>query len=188
MMIALFDRWQVRSFVLDDAEAIAKYANNRHVSINLRDSFPYPYTVNDAKRWLKHVRGQSPEVSWAIASDIEAIGGIGIHLQRDVYRRSAELGYWLGEPFWGKGIATAAVRAVTAYAFNHFDIERLFAGVFEWNPASCRVLEKAGFRLESRMRKSIVKDDKVIDQFLYVMLREEYQRAQSRSTPSNNER
>lgn len=175
MMLPLFDCWRVRSFEIEDAEAIVKYANNRRVSINLRDSFPYPYTLLDAHRWLKHVRQQHPETSWAIASDMEVIGGIGIHPQRDVYRKSAEIGYWLGEPFWGRGITTAALVAVTAYAFKNFDIERLYAGVFEWNPASCRVLEKAGYHLESRMRKAVVKDGKLIDQLLYVLLREEYE-------------
>ncbi len=176
MILPLFDRWCVRSFVAADAEAIARYANNRHVSINLRDSFPYPYTIFDAKRWLKHVKHQHPEVSWAIASDVEVIGGIGIHPQPDVYRRSAEIGYWLGEPFWGKGIATAAVKAVVGFVFKNFDFARLYAGVFEWNPASVRVLEKAGFRFESRMRKAVVKDGKLIDQLMYVMLREEWER------------
>ncbi|MBX2991368.1 MAG: GNAT family N-acetyltransferase [Bacteroidetes bacterium] len=165
----------MRSFAVTDAEAIAKYANNRHVSINLRDSFPYPYTVQDAKRWLRAVKKHQPETGWAIASPQEVIGGIGIHIQPDVYRHSAELGYWVGEPFWKKGIATAAVKAVVDYAFTNFDIVRLFAGVFEWNPASSRVLEKAGFTCESRMRKSVTKDGKHIDQLMYVVLRGEWE-------------
>lgn len=175
MILPLFDDWRVRSFAVTDAEAIAKYANNRHVSINLRDSFPYPYTVQDAKRWLRAVKKHQPETGWAIASSREVIGGIGIHIQPDVYRHSAELGYWIGEPFWKKGIATAAVKAVVDYTFNNLDIIRLFAGVFEWNPASSRVLEKAGFIYESRMRKSVTKDGKHIDQLMYVMLREEWE-------------
>lgn len=177
MILPLFDQWCVRSFLPTDAEAIARYANNRHVSINLRDSFPYPYTIFDAKRWLKHVRHQQPEVSWAIASATEVIGGIGIHPQPDVYRCSAELGYWLGEPFWGRGIMTAAVRTVVDYVFRNFDFVRIYAGVFSWNPASARVLEKTGFRLESLMRKAVVKDGMIIDQLMYVLLREEWERA-----------
>lgn len=175
MILRLFDDWCVRSFTLDDAEAIVKYANNRHVWINLRDSFPHPYTIHDAKKWLKSVKKQSPETSWAIASSTEVIGGIGIHVQPDVFRQTVEIGYWLGEPFWRKGIATAAVRAVVEYAFANFNIQRVQAGVFEWNPASARVLEKSGFRLEARMRKTVVKDGHIIDQLLYVILREEWE-------------
>lgn len=161
--------------VAADDEAIAKYGNNRHVSINLRDSFPYPYTIADAKKWLKAVKKHQPEIGWAIASSHELVGGIGIHIQPDVYRHSAELGYWLGEQFWGRGIVTAAVKAVTEYAFTNFDLVRLLAGVFEWNPASARVLENAGFTLEARMRKAVLKDGKDIDQMMYVMLREEWE-------------
>lgn len=176
MILPLFDDWCVRSFDPADAEAIAKYANNRRISITLRDSFPYPYTAHDAKRWLRAVRRHQPESGWAIASSREVIGGIGIHLQPDIYRRSAELGYWVGEPFWGKGIATAAVKAVVGHAFTNFDVVRLFAGVFEGNVASARVLEKAGFTLESRMRTSVTKEGRLLDQWMYVILREEWEK------------
>lgn len=176
MTIPLFDDWRVRSLMPADAEAIAKYANNRNVSINLRDSFPYPYTLADAQKWLRSVAARQPETAWAIASSREVVGGIGIHIQPDVYRHSAELGYWLGEPFWGKGIATAAVKSVVDFVFRNFDLVRLFAGVFEWNPASERVLKKAGFVLESRMRKSVLKEGKHIDQLLYVIIREDWEK------------
>lgn len=175
MILPLFDDWRVRSFAGSDAEAIVKYANNRHVWINLRDSFPNPYTIYDAKKWLKSVKKRSPETSWAIASSTEVIGGIGIHHLPDVYRQSAEIGYWLGEPFWRKGIATAAVKAVVDYAFAHFSLLRIHAGVFEWNPASARVLEKAGLKLEARMRRAVVKDGKNIDQLMYVALRDDWE-------------
>lgn len=176
MTLHLFDDWRVRSFLPTDAEAIVKYANNRHVSINLRDAFPFPYTLHDARKWLRTTRKHHPETTWAIASSVELVGGIGVHVQRDVYSHSAEIGYWLGEPFWGEGIATAAVKAIVDHAFSHFDIVRLFAGVFEWNPASARVLEKAGFRCESRMKKAVFKDGKDIDQLMYVLLREDWQK------------
>jgi RimJ/RimL family protein N-acetyltransferase len=176
--VHLFDDWLIRDFVPDDAESIVKYANNRHVSVNLRDSFPFPYTIHDAKRWLKSVKKQNPSTSWAIASSKEVVGGIGIHLQPDIFRQSAEIGYWLGEPFWNRGIATAAVKAVVEHTFTHFELTRVFAGVFEWNPVSSRVLEKAGFRVESRMRKAVIKDGKNIDQLMYVLLKEEWQSRQ----------
>jgi len=179
VILPLFDDWCVRSMVATDAEAIAKYANNRHISINLRDSFPYPYTLHDARKWLRAVAKHQPETGWAIASSQELVGGIGIHIQPDIYRHSAEMGYWLGEPFWGRGIATAAVKAVVDYVFTNFDLTRIHAGVFEWNPVSARVLEKAGFRFESRMRKAVVKDGKNIDQLMYVVLKEEWMRAQA---------
>ena len=115
---------------------------------------------------------QSPETIFAIASADEAIGCIGMLPQNDVARLSAEVGYWLGEPFWGRGIATAALKALTEHAFTEFDLVRLYATVMEWNPASARVLEKAGYEYEGLMRKSAVKDGQVIDQWLYAIVRE----------------
>ncbi len=164
--------WQVRSHRADDAESLARYASSRNVSRNLRDAFPFPYTVADATEWLGRAIQRSPESNFAIASATEVIGGIGLTFGSDVHRRSAEIGYWLGEPFWGRGIATAAVVAVTEYAFAEHDLVRLHAGVFEWNLASARVLEKAGYVLEGRLRKSVTKDGQTIDQLLYARISE----------------
>ena len=100
-----------------------------------------------------------------------AVGGIGLDLRSDIFRRSAEIGYWLGEPFWGRGLTTEAVRAVTDYAFETFDLRRIDAGVFEWNRASMRVLEKAGYTCEARLRKSITKEGQTIDQLIYARVR-----------------
>ena len=165
-------QWQVRSFHPDDAEALARNANNRNVSRNMRDTFPYPYELSNAHEWIEFATTQSPESNFAIANDTELIGGIGITLQSDVNRRSAEIGYWLGEPHWGRGIATVALKATTDWAFSEFDLLRLYGEVFEWNPASGRVLEKAGYELEGRLRKNIVKDGQVIDALLYAMVRD----------------
>lgn len=165
-------QWKIRSWEFGDVKAIVKYANNRKVWINLRDSFPHPYTMNDAMDWVISAKTLNPETHFAIASCEEAIGGIGIVLQTDVYRRSAEIGYWLGEPFRGKGIATMAVRAITEYTFANFDIVRIYAHVFEWNRASARVLEKADYTYEGRLRKSVFKDGKTIDQLIYAIIRE----------------
>ncbi len=165
-------QWQVRSFRPDDAEALARNANNRNVSRNMRDTFPYPYELSNAHEWIEFATTQSPETNFAIADDTELIGGIGITLQSDVNRRSAEIGYWLGEPHWGQGIATAALKATSDWAFSEFDLVRLYGEVFEWNPASGRVLEKAGYELEGRLRKSIVKGGQVIDALLYAMVRD----------------
>jgi ribosomal-protein-alanine N-acetyltransferase len=166
--------WKIRSWQPEDEPALVKYANNRNVWINLRDSFPYPYTSDDARSWLRSVRKQNPETAFAIASPDEALGGIGLHLNRDVFKRSAELGYWLGEPFWNRGIATRAVVEFTKYAFANFDLVRMYAGVFEWNIASMRVLEKAGYTMEARHRKTVIKDGKIIDQIIYVTFRDEF--------------
>ena len=161
----------VRSWEWRDRDAIVRHANNRNVSINLRDRFPYPYTVNDARRWLDSVVGRDPETNFAIAVADEAVGGIGFTVQDDVGRRSAEIGYWLGEEFWGRGIATDVLMAVTDYAFANHDLCRLYAHVFEWNQASARVLEKAGYVFEGRSRKSVTKEGKTIDQLMYAMVR-----------------
>ncbi len=162
----------VRSWEWRDRDAIVRHANNRNVSINLRDRFPHPYTINDARTWLDIVVGIRPETNFAIAVGGEAVGGIGFTLQPDVGHRSAEIGYWLGEDFWGRGITTDALKAVTDYAFATFDICRLFAHVFEWNGASARVLEKAGYSFEGRLRKSVTKDGKMIDQLMYAVIRD----------------
>ena len=164
--------WQVRSFYTEDAEALAKYANNRSIWRNIRDAFPHPYRLEDAEAWIRMASRQFPEVSFAIADANEVIGTIGLGLQTDVNYRSAEIGYWLGEPFWGRGIATAALQALTEYAFANYDLIRLFAYVYDWNPASVRVLEKAGYAFEGRLRKSATKDGQTVDQLLYAMVRE----------------
>ena len=162
----------VRSWEWRDRDAIVRHANNRNVSINLRDRFPYPYTARDARNWLDVVVDAKPVTNFAIDVAGEAVGGIGFTPQHDVERRSAEIGYWLGEPFWGRGIATEALIAVTEYAFANFDLCRLYAHVFDWNRASARVLEKAGYEFEGRLRKSVTKDGQTIDQLMYAKIRE----------------
>jgi ribosomal-protein-alanine N-acetyltransferase len=149
------------------------YANNRNIWINLRDRFPYPYTAADADQWIRQATEEAPQTHFAIVIGKSMIGGIGLEPGTDIFQRSAEIGYWLGEPFWGRGIATEAVRAITNYAFSTFNLCRIYAGVFEWNPASMRVLEKAGYMREGRLTKSVFKDGRVIDQFLYAMIRED---------------
>jgi len=160
-------RCAVRSWRTSDADALAKHANNRNIWINLRDAFPHPYSRRDAREFLKGVKRRTPETLFAIAVDDEAIGGIGFVLHPDVERVSAEIGYWLAEPFWGRGIATEALVAVTAHAMQTHGLTRVFAVPFAWNAASCRVLEKAGYVLEGRLRKSAIKDGRITDQLQY---------------------
>lgn len=166
-------KYQIRSYELLDKEALVKYANNQNVSKNLRDSFPYPYTEKDADKWLSFAYIQNTELNFAIANQDELIGTIGLMLQPDVYRYSAEVGYWLAEPFWGKGITTKVLITFTKYAFEQFELRRIFAGVFDGNTPSVKVLENAGFTFEGRFRKAVFKDENFKDQLMYSILKEE---------------
>jgi RimJ/RimL family protein N-acetyltransferase len=158
---------EVRSWKAADAPSIATHADNRKIWINLRDRFPHPYTERDARTFLRRVQQSAGEAFFAIAVNGEAVGGIGFMLQTDVERVSAEIGYWLGEAYWGRGIATEALIAVTGYAIEHHQLTRLFALPFATNAASCRVLEKAGYVLEGRLRRSAIKDGVILDQLQY---------------------
>ena len=162
--------WTIRSWALGDKPALAKYANNYNVWINLRDSFPRPYTLDDAERWIKEEHVRRPERHFAIANPVEAVGGIGLTLLDDVHNKTGEVGYWLGEPYWGRGIATEALRVFMHYVSSTFDIVRMQANVYEWNPASASVLEKCGFKCEGQLTKHVTKDGKTIDQLLYAYI------------------
>ena len=157
----------IRSWRLEDARDVVREANNRKIWLQLRDRFPHPYTIADAEQFLRSAVDANPETNFAIAVGEEAVGGIGFTLGTDVERCSAELGYWLGEAFWGRGITTAAVWAATQYAMTTYNLTRVFAIPFVDNAASCRVLEKVGFVREGVMRRSAVKDGRVMDQALY---------------------
>ncbi len=166
------DKCSIRSWRWSDKESLIRYANNWNVWITLRDIFPYPYTAENADSWLNFACTSLPETNFAIAVDDEAVGGIGYSINSDVFRCSAEIGYWLGEDFWGRGIATAAVKAMTDYIFAHHDICRIHAQVFESNKASISVLEKAGYTLEARLKKSVIKNNVIMDHFVYVKFKE----------------
>jgi ribosomal-protein-alanine N-acetyltransferase len=160
----------VRSWRSADAQTLASNANNHKIWLNLRDRFPHPYTLQDAVEFLRSIIGREPETLFAIAVDGRAVGGIGFVLQQDVERVSAEVGYWLGEQFWGRGIATEALTAITEYAIAHHGLTRVFAVPFASNHASCRVLEKAGYILEARLRRSAIKDGTIVDQCQYAFI------------------
>ncbi len=157
----------VRSWQPSDTRTIVRHANNRQVWLMLRDQFPYPYSERDSAKFIAYVRTQRPETSFAIEVDGEAAGGIGLKLHTDIERVSAEIGYWLGQDHWGRGICAEAVLAVTAYAVDAYGLTRVFAVPFAHNVASCRVLEKAGYVLEGTMRRSAIKDGRIVDQKLY---------------------
>jgi len=157
----------VRSWTNDDLGSLVKYADNRKIWLNLRDRFPHPYTRRDGREFIHLARSLRPETMFAIEVDGEAAGGIGFVPHSDVERVSAEIGYWLGEPFWGRGITTEALVAVTKYAIETEHLTRVYAVPYARNDASCRVLEKAGYVLEGRLRRSAIKDGEVIDQLQY---------------------
>ncbi len=160
----------VRSWSAADVDSLTTHANNRNVSIHLRDRFPYPYTRDIAQSFIRSARERVPETAFAIAVAGEAVGGIGFVLQEDIERVSAEIGYWLAEPFWGRGIATEAVRAMTDFAIAQHALTRVYARVAEWNTASMRVLEKCGYTLEARLRRSAIKEGRIIDQVQYAFI------------------
>lgn len=161
----------IRPWRWGDETSIVRHANNYRIWRNLRDRFPHPYSIEDAKYWIELTATETPQTSFAIEVDGEAVGGIGLVLRDDIYRCSAEIGYWLGEDYWGRGIATEAVVALTEWAFDEFSLHRIYAGVLEWNAPSMRVLEKAGYRLEARFRNAIIKEGMVMDEFVYAVVR-----------------
>ncbi len=163
--------WKLRPWSLDDLESLVKYADNLNIARYLTDMFPHPYTEKDARRFIKMSQIDQPCRIFAIEVNGEAAGGIGIHPQGDIHVKCAELGYWLAESYWGKGIMTGAVKEMTEYAFDKFDILRLYARPFSNNTGSQRVLERTGFKLEARLEKSIYKYGEVLDELIYSMIR-----------------
>jgi len=161
----------IRRWRLDDADLIARHANNRKVWLGLRDLFPHPYTIQDAHEFLKRAISEETTTKFCIEVNEGAVGGMGIHLGQDVHRHTATLGYWLGENFWGRGIMTEAVAALTDFCFDNFLLRRIAAEVFINNPASARVLEKAGFVLEGRLKNYVIKDGELLDSLLYAKTR-----------------
>ena len=155
---------------MDDVPSLAKHANNRRVSITLRDRFPYPYRLNDAQDFIERAIIGQPEKNFCIEVDHSAVGGIGFRPGEDVHRHTAEFGYWLAEEFWSKGIMTEAVTAFVDYCFQNFSLSRIFASAYANNPASVRVLEKAGFIFEGRLRNNVIKDGKILDSLLYAKI------------------
>ena len=161
------DTCRIREWRMDDLPALLKYANNERIAINLRDRFPHPYSEEAGRRWLEYLAVEKPVTAWAIEVGGEAAGSIGLQLHSDVERVSAEIGYWLGQPFWNRGIVSEALRAVTARAFDRFSLTRIYALPFADNAPSVRVLEKAGYALEGRMPRSAIKQGVVKDQLMY---------------------
>ena len=157
----------VRHWSRADRDSLLENADNRNVWRNLGERFPHPYTGEDADGWFSLLEGMADPSHWAIEVDGVAVGGVGVDPGELEYARSGRFGYWLGESYWGRGIMTDVARAASDFALQHFGLVRLEAPVFEWNPASMRVLEKAGFEREGVLRRSVFKDGEIIDAVLY---------------------
>jgi RimJ/RimL family protein N-acetyltransferase len=164
------DRCRVRPWRASDAKPLARQANNANVARQLRDRFPHPYTIGDARTFIESVLHAHPITTFAITVDDEPIGGIGFSPGTDVERYSAEIGYWIGEEYWGRGITAEAVRLVSDYAFQQCGLLRLYALPFADNRQSMRVLEKAGYQQEGILRSSSVKFGKPRDQAIYALI------------------
>lgn len=157
-----------------DQERFIDFADDYEVWKSLSDSFSHPYTRANAESWVSLHAGVTPVVDFAICDDRGPIGGIGFRTRTNEQRHSAAIGYWLGRPFWGRGVTSAAVKAMTTYGFETLALVRIDARVYKGNDASARVLEKAGYRLEGLLRKGILKEGKPTDYYVYAMLREEW--------------
>ena len=166
---------RIRKWELSDAKDLAAALSNKKVQDNLRDGLPYPYTEQDGKEFISAMLSadENETFSFAIMVDDKVVGSIGIFRQGNIHSQTAELGYYIAEEYWGKGIMAEAVKQICEYVFGNSDIIRIYAEPFAYNIASCRVLEKAGFQYEGTLRSNAVKNSKVIDMKMYSLLKEE---------------
>ena len=158
----------------EDRYDLASLANNKKIWDNLRDQMPHPFGLHDADAFIKAKMHQEHDYVFVIAKDDKLAGMIGLHPQKDVYRNSLELGYWVGEEYWGQGLASKAVRSILEFGFSLSNINRIFAGVLAYNKASMKVLERNGFQLEGIARKASTKNDVIWDEWRYAILKEEF--------------
>lgn len=165
---------KIRTWKLEDAQNLADALNNKKIQDNLRDGLPYPYTIADAEAFISYMlkAEKDSQYAWAITADDKAIGSIGVFRKENIHKRTAEMGYYIAEPWWGKGVGTIAVKDACNYIFKYTDILRVFAEPFAYNTASCRVLEKAGFTLEGTLRKNAVKNGNILDMKIYALVKD----------------
>lgn len=163
----------IREWRIEDKKHLAEMLNNKNILNNLRDGLPYPYTVNDAEEYIESMLSADKTKTYAFAITVndKMIGSIGAFRCDNIHSRTAEMGYYIGEPYWGNGHATVAVTQLCRYIFCHTDIIRIFAEPFAYNKASCRVLEKAGFELEGTLHSNAVKNGKVLDMKMYALIK-----------------
>ena len=158
----------LKDIQLASPKDIAALANDREVSRNLRDTFPYPYTEQDAVTFLNLCKAGKCGYNYGIFNQDDIfVGTCGIIPKKDIYRLTAEIGYWIGRPYWGFGYATQAVEQLLPIAFNDLKLVRVYAEVFEYNKSSARVLEKAGFKLEAVLKNNMIKEGKIMDSYIY---------------------
>ncbi len=167
------DKIKLRPLDIKDVDRLTEIANNRKISINLRDAFPNPYTKEDARSFIQLCYKQNTSTIFAIEYEGIYVGNIGLELGNDVYRKSAQIGYFIDEAYWNKGIVTKAVKLLTKFGFEHLNMERIHTGVFEFNLASQRVLEKCGYQKEGVFRKAVLKNGKLYDEIRYSKLKNE---------------
>ncbi|HMT29330.1 MAG TPA: GNAT family protein [Bacteroidia bacterium] len=160
---------QLRPWDISDLNNLVKYGNNIKIASNLTDTFPHPYTENDGIAFIERVTKDKPVKVFAIELNKEAIGSIGLFPQQDIFRKNAELGYWIAEPFWGQGITTKAIQLITEYGFKNLDLVRIFARPFGTNIGSQRALQKAGFKLEAKYENTIFKNGVFLDELVYAI-------------------
>ena len=165
-------KFSLRKWKASDADHLTLLANNINIARMLTDKFPHPYTKTNADWFIDFANSHKPQQIFAIDIEGKACGGIGIHPQDDVFRKNAELGYWVGEPYWGNGIMTAAIKQIVEYGFKTFEIERIFARPFGSNIASQKLLEKLGFQLEAKFDKIAIKMDEWEDLYVYAVRRD----------------
>lgn len=164
------DKLVLQPWQKQDAQELAQIANNRNIWNNVRDALPSPYTVMDALQWIAHVNNRSPVLNFAIVFNGRIAGSIGCNAKEDISRKTIEIGYFVGEHYWGKGIATAAVKELAGFIETKLDIIRIEAHVFPQNKASAKVLQKNGFYLESIQRRSVIKNNEILDDHIWVKL------------------
>lgn len=160
-------RSTLRPWRIDDAADLATNANNSKIASKMTDAFPHPYTTEKAKNWIETIAAVSSSLLWAVEIDGKARGGVGIIFNTDVERLCADIGYWLSEDYWNKGIISEALKAIVKHTFDTTDIVRIQAKVFSSNPASAKVLEKSGFTYEGTLKKSIIKNNELLDLLVY---------------------
>lgn len=165
----------IKKLSLDNAEILSSLANNKKIWDNLRDYIPYPYTVEDANDFIKAQIEVDPTITFGIHFNDDFCGIIGINKMKDVYSHSAEIGYWIGEPYWGKGITTKAVKLMVDYCFETLSLIRLYTGVFDFNKASMIVLEKNGFQHEGSLKLAVKKNGKLVDEIRYGLINPNHQ-------------
>lgn len=163
--------FKLRPWSMNDLESLVEFANNPGIAKNMTDKFPYPYTIEAGKRFIEFATNDNPVHIFAIEINGKAAGGIGLHPQDDIQCKNAELGYWLAEPYWGKGIITNAIIQMVEYGFKTWDINRIFARPFGPNIGSQKVLEKAGFTLEGKFEKTLFKNNEFVDEMVYAIRR-----------------